>query len=112
MLARREGTFTAANGLLHFNRSPDTATTKDIRRFQLRLAEAGVRRCKKMPPPVAGRRLLSFALAPLRHGGVVFASDLSQINGRLGKRHVERFHRVRHDLRHRQIAKPLVVRRD
>jgi hypothetical protein len=36
--------------------------------------------------------------------GVVFAPDLSQINGRLGKRHVERFHRVRHDLRHRQIA--------
>ena len=43
-------------------------------------------------PPVAGRRLLSFSLAPLRHGGVVLALDLSQINGRLGKCHVERFH--------------------
>ena len=42
--------------------------------------------------PVAGRRLLSFSLAPLRHGGVALALDLSQINGRLGKCHVERFH--------------------
>ena len=32
-------------------------------------------------------------------GGVVLALDLSQINGRLGKCHVERFHRVRHNLR-------------
>ena len=40
------------------------------------------------------RRLLSFSLAPLRHGGGVLASGLSQINGRLGERHVERFHRV------------------
>ena len=31
------------------NRSPDTATTEDIRRFQLHLTEAGASICKSQP---------------------------------------------------------------
>jgi Phage integrase, N-terminal SAM-like domain len=44
------------------NRSPDTATTEDIRRFQLHLAEAGVSICNRnhsgmtsTAPPAAGQ---------------------------------------------------------
>ena len=46
--AHRGATFAAASGLLRFShRSPDTATTEDIRRFQLHLAEAGVSICNR-----------------------------------------------------------------
>ena len=55
---------------------------------------------------------LTLVLVLLLHGLVVLAPDLRQIDGRLWEHHVYRFHRVRHDLRYRQIAKPLVVRGD
>jgi hypothetical protein len=45
--ARRGAIFTAPSGRRDSQRSPDTATTEDIRRFQLHLAEADVIICNR-----------------------------------------------------------------
>src|SRR5271166_777013 len=45
-------------------------------------------------------------------GGVIFAPDLGQVDRGRREGEAEIAHRVRHDLRHREIAKPLVVRWD
>src|SRR5271166_6097356 len=44
--------------------------------------------------------------------GMVLPSDVGEVDGGRREGELELLHRVRHDLRHRKIAKPLVVRRD
>src|SRR6266478_2560358 len=43
---------------------------------------------------------------------MMLASNFRQIHGRLWKLHIHFFHRAGNDLRNRQIAEPLVVRRN
>src|SRR5271166_3865848 len=54
--------------------------------------------------------LLAVLLFP--NGSMIFTPDVREVNRRRGEGEVEIGHCVRHDLRHREIAKPLVVRRD
>src|SRR6266516_2998775 len=54
------------------NRSPDTATTEDIRRFQLHLAEAGVSTCNRNRIMTGLRFLLRVTLRRLDLAGEVY----------------------------------------
>src|SRR5947209_19847812 len=54
------------------NRSPDTATTEDIRRFQLHLAEAGVSICNRNRIMTGVRFLFRVTLPRLDLAGEVY----------------------------------------
>ena len=54
------------------NRSPDTATTEDIRRFQLHLAEAGVSICNRNRIMTGLRFLLRVTLRRLDLAGEIY----------------------------------------
>ena len=54
------------------NRSPDTATTEDIRRFQLHLAEAGVSICNRNRIMTGVRFLFRVTLRRLDLAGEIY----------------------------------------
>ncbi len=65
--------------------------------------------------PLVGRRTRASSCADdflLLESGVILAPDVGKVDRGWGEGELEPLHRVRHDLRNREVTKPLVVRRN